>query len=62
MAKKPNNLSNREIVKNKRTHLIKSDFETRKKDYEELKNLRQILKEKKAIAIQKAKHRTKRRK
>ena len=56
MAKKPNNLSNREIVKNKRTHLIKSDFESRKKDYEELKNLRQILKEKKEIAIKKAKH------
>ena len=41
MTKKPSNLTHKDKVTTKRTHDNYRDFETRKKEYEELKKMRQ---------------------
>jgi hypothetical protein len=52
--KKPSNLKLNEPVETKRIKGIPANFENRKKKYEELKELRQKLKQKKLNNIQKA--------
>ena len=46
--KKPANLRTKDPVTSKRIKSVSEDYETRKKRYDELKELRQQLKEKKA--------------
>ena len=53
MTKKPSNLNLKDKVTTKRTHDNYKDFNTRRKHYEELKKLRQDLKEKKEAFIEK---------
>ena len=55
MAKIPSNLTHKDKVKTKRTHDNYQDFNARKKKYEELKQLRQQLKEKKEVFVEKTK-------
>ena len=55
MTKKPSNLTHKDKVTTKRTHDNYRDFETRKKEYEELKKMRQELKIKKEQFVEKAK-------
>ena len=55
MTKKPSNLTYKDKVTTKRTHDNYRDFETRKKEYEELKKMRQELKIKKEKFVEKAK-------
>ena len=55
MTKKPANLTHKEKVTTKRTHDNYRDFETRKKEYEELKKMRQELKIRKEKFVEKAK-------
>ena len=55
MTKKPSNLTHKDKVTTKRTHDNYVDFETRKKKYEELKKLRQDLKERKELFVENAK-------
>ena len=53
--KKPSNLTIKNKVKQKRTHDSYVDFNERKKHYDKLKELRQVLKDKKQKADEKAK-------
>ena len=55
MAKIPSNLTHKDRVTTKRTHDNYQDFNARKKKYEELKKLRQQLKEKKEVFVEKTK-------
>ena len=55
MTKVPANLTHKDKVTQKRTHDNYRDFNTRKKEYEELKKLRQELKIKKEKFVEKAK-------
>ena len=55
MTKKPSNLTHKEKVTTKRTHDNYRDFSTRRKEYEELKKMRQELKAKKEKFVEKAK-------
>ena len=55
MTKKPSNLTHKDKVTTKRIHDNYRDFETRKKEYEELKKMRQELKIKKEQFVGKAK-------
>ena len=58
--KKPANLKLKNVVTKKRIHTISSDFNERKKKYEELKALRQELKKRKEEVIEKIKAERKR--
>ena len=55
MAKIPSNLTHKDKVTTKRTHDDYKDFNTRRKAYEELKKMRQELKQKKEKFVEKAK-------
>ena len=55
MAKIPSNLTHKEKVKTKRTHDNYKDFNARRKAYEELKKMRQELKQKKEKYVEKVK-------
>ena len=55
MAKIPSNLTHKDKVKTKRTHDNYKDFNARRKAYEELKKMRQELKQKKEKYVEKVK-------
>ena len=55
MAKIPSNLTHKDKVKTKRTHDNYKDFNARRKAYEELKKMRQDLKQKKEKYVEKVK-------
>jgi hypothetical protein len=51
--KKPVNLTMKEHVSNKRTKGISTDFDNRKKNYDDLKEMRQKLKQRKLETVEK---------
>ena len=55
MVKIPSNLTHKDKVTTKRTHDNYKDYNTRRKAYEELKKMRQVLKQKKEKFVEKAK-------